>query len=120
VNIPASGVDAHPAMSVSGGVPVIDVEQVCQGIANQAQVTLNERESAKKYCLDTEQEVRDKLAKVWTSFNAADRNHCFKETNMGGESSYTELLTCLEMAAEVQKLHEEGDIARRSQSIGQR
>ena len=28
---------------------------------------------------------------------------------MGGESSYTDLLTCLEMARDVRKLHSEAD-----------
>jgi hypothetical protein len=58
--------------------------------------------------------------KVWGRFNPADRNHCVNETTMGGESSYTELLTCLELAAKVQELHEEADTARHAQSVGQR
>src|SRR3984885_498054 len=34
-------------------------------------------------------------------FSIDDRTHCISETTMGGESSYTELLTCLEMARDV-------------------
>jgi hypothetical protein len=50
---------------------------------------------------------------------------------MGGESSYTELLTCLEMARDVRKIHEEAktqeakdhedaDVVRHPRPIGQR
>jgi hypothetical protein len=98
-------------MSDLNSVPVINVEQVCQGIANQ-DVTFQDHGQGwvKKDCLDSEQGVRDKLTKVWESFPAADRKHCVTETRMGGESSYTELLTCLEMARDVRKIHEEAKI----------
>jgi hypothetical protein len=50
---------------------------------------------------------------------------------MGGESSYTELLTCLEMARDVRKIHEDAktqeakdhqdpDAVRRPHTVGQR
>jgi hypothetical protein len=121
MNLPASGVGAQPTMSALNSVPVINVEQVCQGIANQ-DVTFQDRGKAwvKEDCLDTEQQVRDELVKVWGSFDIADRTHCVTETTMGGESSYTELLTCLEMARDVRKIHAEANAARQAQSVGQR
>jgi hypothetical protein len=121
MNLPASGVGAQPTMSALNSVPVINVEQVCQGIANQ-DVTFQDRGKAwvKEDCLDTEQQVRDELVKVWGSFDIADRTHCVTETTMGGESSYTELLTCLKMARDVRKIHAEANAARQAQSVGQR
>ena len=117
VNIPAPQL----ATSVSESVPSLNVEQVCQGIADQGGTNFHEHEAshdyAKKDCLDTEETVRGKLGTVWKSFDASDRNHCLTETRMGGESSYTELLTCLEMAADVRKLHEQTDGARQAQSV---
>ena len=116
VNIPAP----RPLMSVSDSVPSINVEQVCQGIADQGTNFHDykaDHDSAKRDCLDSEVSVRGKLERVWKSFNASDQNHCVTETSMGGESSYTELLTCLEMAADVRKLHEEADRTRRAQSV---
>jgi hypothetical protein len=41
---------------------------------------------------------RETLKKVWSTFSVDDKKHCSAETKMGGESSYTELITCLEMA----------------------
>lgn len=90
-------------------VPQLDVEQVCEGIAQQGGVTFRDPAIAqeKKNCLDSEHAIRDELAKQWSSFSASDRTHCVNESVMGGESSYTELLTCLEMARDVQTLREQ-------------
>ena len=57
--------------------------------------------------------------KIWKSFDASDRTHCTSELTMGGESSYTELFTCLEMARDVRKLHEETAVARAAHATGQ-
>jgi hypothetical protein len=118
MNGSASGPRAQPAIPPSLTVPVINVDQVCEGIANYGDVAFGDREAEKKHCLDTEQEVWDHLRKVWATFNSADRNHCVNETKMGGESSYTELLTCLEMAAAVEKMHEEADTAKNAETVG--
>jgi hypothetical protein len=45
------------------------------------------------------------MIKVWSTFSADDKRHCIAETIMGGKSSYTELITCLEMARDVRALH---------------
>ena len=109
-------------MSVPDSTPVLDVEQVCRGIAAQGGVTFHDTEiaKAKKDCLDSEEVVRDELVKKWGGFDGSDRAHCVTETKMGGESSYTELATCLEMAAEVRKLHQEANVAQPALTIGQR
>ncbi len=90
-------------------VPQLNVEQVCEGIAKQGGVTFHDPAIAqeKKNCLASEQSIRDELGKQWSNFNAADRTHCVNESVMGGESSYTELLTCLEMARDVRAMRAE-------------
>jgi hypothetical protein len=98
-------------------VPVLDVEQVCQGIADQGGATLHdpllahapkpEVVDTKKDCVDSEQRIRKQLTNAWERFDAADRAHCIVESEMGGESSYTELITCLEMARDVRKLRQQ-------------
>src|ERR1700759_4571434 len=97
---------AHLVMPVSDGVPTLNVDQVCTGIAQQGGVTFHDSAIAqeKKDCLDSEQAIRDELAKQWSSFNGSDKVHCTNESRMGGESSYTELLTCLEMARDVRSI----------------
>src|SRR6202021_3749912 len=61
----------------------------------------------KKDCVNSEQRIRNQLMTAWERFDAADRAHCISESEMGGQSSYTELITCLEMARDVRKLHQE-------------
>ena len=100
---------AHLVMPVADSVPVLNVQQVCEGIAQQGGVTFHDPAIAKekKDCLDSEQATRQEIVKQWSSFNGADRAACTSESKMGGESSYTELLTCLEMARDVRAMRTE-------------
>jgi hypothetical protein len=94
---------------VADSVPVLNVQQVCEGIAQQGGVTFHDSAvgQEKKDCLESEQAIRDELVKQWSSFAAADKVACTNESKMGGESSYTELLTCLEMARDVRAMRTE-------------
>src|SRR5271165_10827 len=100
---------AHLLLPVVDSVPVLNVDQVCQGIAQQGGVTFHDSAVAdeKKNCLDSEQGIREELQKQWSGFAPADKIACTNESRMGGESSYTELLTCLEMARDVRTMHSE-------------
>jgi hypothetical protein len=95
-------------------VPQLDVEPVCKGIAEQGGVTFRDPAvpQEKKNCIESELAVREQLVKQWSSFSADDRTHCINETTMGGESSYTELLTCLEMARDVRAMRAEAEPSR--------
>jgi len=90
------------------GVPRLNVEQVCKGIAEQGGVTFSDPavDQEKTRCLDSEKVIREQLVKQWSSFSADDRTHCVYGSVMGGDSSYTELLTCLEMARDVRALRQ--------------
>ncbi len=92
-------------------VPTLNVEQVCEGIAQQGGVSFRDPNIAveKKNCLDSEHATRDELVKQWSSFAPSDKSACTNEATMGGDSSYTELLTCLEMARDVRTLHSEAE-----------
>jgi hypothetical protein len=106
-------IGAHLLMPVAGvskvsvdKVPELNVEPVCKGIAEQGGVTFHDPAIAKEKqnCIDSERAIRDELVKQWSGFNPADRTSCVNESTMGGESSYTELLTCLEMARDVRAM----------------
>jgi hypothetical protein len=98
-----------PVAGAADSVPSLNVEQVCEGIAKQGGVTFHDPAIAqeKKNCLDSEEAIRNELVKQWSNFSAADKTHCVNESVMGGESSYTELLTCLEMARDVRAMRSE-------------
>jgi hypothetical protein len=106
---PALLLGAHLILPVTDSVPVLNVEQVCQGIAQQGGVSFHDTDitDEKKNCIDSEKAVRDELVKQWSSFSSPDKSHCTNESEMGGESSYTELLTCLEMARDVRTMRTE-------------
>ena len=89
-------------------VPVLHTEQICHGIVNQSgdSLTAGDPKVAFSQCMEAEQRDRETLSKEWSTFAADDKRHCTAETTMGGESSYTELVTCLEMARDVRKWRE--------------
>jgi hypothetical protein len=104
---PALILGVHLVMPVADSVPVLNVDQVCQGIAQQGGVTFHDSAvgDEKKNCLDSEKATRDELVKQWSTFAPPDKTACTNESRMGGDSSYTELLTCLEMARDVRAMH---------------
>jgi hypothetical protein len=91
----------------SDDVPVLDVKPVCHGIAAQGMdpSETGGPDLAMSQCVASEQEVRGQLVKAWSGFASADKQHCTNEATMGGEASYTDLITCLEMARDVRKMH---------------
>jgi len=109
---PALLLGAHLLMPVSDSVPTLNVEQVCQGIAQQGGVSFHDTDinEEKQNCLDSEQAIRGELEKEWPTFAPADKVACTNESKMGGDSSYTELITCLEMARDVRELQNGGDV----------
>lgn len=108
---PALVLGVQLMMPIADSVPDLNVEQVCDGIAKQGGVTFRDPAIAqeKKNCIDSEQLIRAELAKQWSSFSPADKTSCVNESRMGGESSYTELLTCLEMARDVRNMRIEAE-----------
>jgi hypothetical protein len=90
----------------SDELPVLNVLPLCRGITSQGAAPLQagDRSVTLKQCLDAEQADRETMKSEWSTFSAPDKKHCIAEATMGGESSYTELVTCLEMARDVRKL----------------
>jgi len=96
-----------PALVQADDVPVLDVAGLCHGIASQSSDPMSSNYTKVSFdeCMKAEHEDREQLAKEWSTFSAADKTHCTAEAKMGGESSYTELMTCLEMARDVRALN---------------
>ena len=92
----------HLIASSNGGVPTLDVRPSCRAAAI-AEVTTKD---AMQSCMADEQHAHDQLVSEWTKFNTTDRATCLA-TIMEFEPTYTELLTCLEMATDTRKMPEE-------------
>jgi hypothetical protein len=95
------------AWAASDRIPTLDVRPVCRGIASQsADPGVGQRNQTETFqqCIDSERAVLEQLKREWSNFSAADKRHCVTLATTGGESSNTELLTCLEMARDVRAL----------------
>ena len=93
----------------SDDIPTLDVRPVCRGIASQSELETGLQQTNFEECVKSEQATREQIKKEWSTFSTADKTHCVALAKTGGESSYTELLTCMEMARDVRQLHSGAD-----------
>jgi hypothetical protein len=84
--------------------PTLDVAPLCRGIVAQSDLQEGLQSVTFEQCMKDEQDDRNEMIKEWPTFSASDKRHCIAEATMGGESSYTDLVTCLEMARDVRTL----------------
>ncbi len=78
--------------------PVFDVTPSCKAAA-----AASSNQERLQGCLDSEQRAREQIVKEWSNFTPATRAECLKASSIGGEATYTELITCLEMTRDVKK-----------------
>jgi hypothetical protein len=93
-------VGAQLTMTVADQVPHLDVGPSCRSAAN-GDIGIKQDMNV---CLNDENSARDQLVKEWSQFSAADRSSCLRLTTTGGNPTYTEYLTCLEMDRDARKL----------------
>ena len=93
----------------SDQIPVLDVNPVCHGIAMQGELEAGLQQTSFEQCVKSEQDTREQLKNEWSTFTTADKTSCVALAKTGGESSYTELITCMEMARDVRKLHSDAN-----------
>jgi hypothetical protein len=89
----------------SQAVPDLNVDPVCHGIAQQA-ANPSEKggpDLAFSKCVQSEQAMRQKLVNEWSTFLPTEKTNCIGD-QMGGMASYTDLVSCLEMAKDARQL----------------
>jgi hypothetical protein len=74
------------------GPPEFNIARNCKAEVADASII------GPKACMSDETEAKNRLAKNWASYSASQKKECVGESSEGGERSYVELLTCLEMA----------------------
>ena len=87
----------------SDDIPTLDVNPVCRGIAQQGELEAGLQQTSFQQCVQSEQATREQIKKEWSTFTTADKSHCVALAKTGGESSYTELITCMENGARCPK-----------------
>jgi hypothetical protein len=96
---------AAPAQSQA--IPDLNVDPVCRGIAQQA-ANPSEKggpDLAFSQCVQSEQAMRQKLVGEWSTFLPAEKSNCIG-AEMAGMASYTDLVSCLEMARDARQLNQ--------------
>jgi hypothetical protein len=105
----AAGALVYSSPARSDEYPVLNVAPVCHGIASQSDLESGLNTTDFDQCMKSEQTDREAMIKEWSTFSADDKRHCITETTMGNEASYTDLVTCMEMARDVRELNKQPD-----------
>lgn len=90
----------HFVIAVADKVPDLAVDQTCRAEADRTRSSNRNLSD----CLSSEHDARQQLESRWNQYTASERARCTSTATMGGEPSYVELLTCLEMAKQADKL----------------
>jgi hypothetical protein len=87
-------------------IPDLNVDPVCHGIARQAAnpTEKGDPDLAFSQCVQSERAMRQKLAGEWSTFLPVEKTNCIG-TEAGGMASYTDLVSCLEMARDARQLN---------------
>jgi hypothetical protein len=86
--VPAFAID--PAAGADGP-PAFDIAKNCrEEVVGSASTTAA--------CTNDETNAKDELTKRWSQFGESEKKSCIGEADIGGDQSYVELLTCLEMS----------------------
>jgi hypothetical protein len=88
-------------------VPEFDMSPTCRG-AVIAAGNSNRDESA---CKKDEQAAHDTLQQHWSQFSLDQKSNCVRLSTLGGDPSYVELLTCLELDQRVNDLRAGGKLS---------
>jgi hypothetical protein len=82
-------------------LPTFNVEPHCHAVAAKAVPA-----GGPAACIRLEQKAREQLVKEWAEFIRTEKDHCLPLSAMAGEPTYTELLTCLEVARDARLLRQ--------------
>jgi hypothetical protein len=95
-----AAVAANIVLTSASAVPAFNVEPSCSAAARRAA-----KPNYVAICRRTEQSAHRKLVQEWPRFSAAAKTRCVSVSMAGGQPTYTELLTCLEMNLATVNLH---------------
>jgi hypothetical protein len=89
-------------------VPDLNADPVCHGIAQQAANPAEKGDPDLTFaqCVKSEQAMREKLVGEWSTFSPAEKTNCIG-SEMAGMASYTDLVSCLEMARAARQLNQD-------------
>ncbi len=81
-------------------VPAFDLKRSCK-TTEDAALSLGRSVEA---CISSEEAAREQLENRWAEFPGAKRVECVGVSRIGGTPSYIEVLTCLELAQDLERI----------------
>jgi hypothetical protein len=89
---------AIPRVMADAGdkIPGFDVERNC---SSEATASANIQQT-KAQCVQDEADAKKRLDQKWPSLGSDVKRKCVGESSIGGDQSYVELLTCLQMSSD--------------------
>jgi hypothetical protein len=97
---------AATTLVAADAIPRLDVETHCREIAGITSPAAG-KSAAVDACVHDERNAHDQLVKQWEQFAASERSNCVQLATMAATGTYTHLLTCLELARDAKRLHEQ-------------
>jgi hypothetical protein len=88
---------AVPRVMAEAGdkLPSFEIHQNCSAEASGVDI-----QQARAGCVRDEADAKKQLEKQWSTLESNLKRRCVGESTIGGDQSYVELLTCLQMSSE--------------------
>jgi hypothetical protein len=84
-----------------GRMPELNVEAICKSRAADAKMMHSAPLESIADCVRDEEAAKQQLSTLWASTSVPIRNRCVSEARSLGTTSYLDLLTCIQMAEEI-------------------
>jgi hypothetical protein len=101
-------VAASQLMLAADDFPQLNVEPSCRSAATTGSNLPGRNSDA---CMRDEMQARDKLKNEWNTYDSTEQQRCLRMSHQGGQPSYVELLTCLEVAKAAKSLPDKDPLA---------
>ncbi|WP_024514246.1 hypothetical protein [Bradyrhizobium sp. Tv2a-2] len=86
------------AIPIGDRVPLINVEKTCKdSAAANKEVGITVAAQPFENCLRDENDAKQQLNAIWSTYAAPVRERCEQQATLLGEGSYVDLLTCMQM-----------------------
>jgi hypothetical protein len=82
-------------------VPALNATAVCKTRSADAKMLGSRPDQSIADCVRDEEAAKQQLSAVWASTSVSIRNRCVSEARSLGTTSYLDLLTCIQLAAEI-------------------
>jgi len=85
-------------LPVADTVPDYKIDESCRGAAAASSAEGITQSQTLQACVNDENQAKQQLTPIWTTFTPALRAQCEGEATSGGLPSYVDLLVCLQLA----------------------